>query len=183
MIWHWVPPRHWKKQSKQGRQIPSVRFILYSISQDLNIFHSASVLHLRQLDSSCCCLKYSQSMTWLTKKAFGMHWGNRQGHCVISISQKRVDQPCVALPFSSTNGSVFICVCIQRSGLPLKLSRKVIDFIGFFRKEKKMDGKEKYFEYCISAFKKLWLCIRYLHDRTRGESVDLLKLLFNILWG
>ena len=53
-----------------------------------------------------------------------MHGGNRQGHRVISISQKRVDQPCVPLPFSSTNGSVFICVCIQRSELPFKMIQK-----------------------------------------------------------
>ncbi len=84
--------------------------------------------------------KISRSMTWLTKKALGMRWGNQQGHRVISISQKRVDQRRVALPFSSTSGSVFICVCIQRSGLPLKWSRKVIDFIGFSLKETK-DGR------------------------------------------
>lgn len=122
----------------------------------------------------------SRSMTWLTKKVFGMHWGNRQGHQVISISWKRVDQPDVALPFSSTDGSVFICVCIQRSGLPLKWSRKVIDFIGSSLKERKMGGEGKYFEYCISAFKKPWLCIScYLHDGPQGEAVDLLKVRFN----
>lgn len=98
-------------------------------------------------------------MTWLTKKAFGMHWGNHQGHRVISISQKCVDQPCMALPFSSTSGSVFICVCIQRSELPLKWSRKVIDFIGFSLKKRKRGSEGEYFEYCVSAFKKPWLCI------------------------
>lgn len=122
-------------------------------------------------------------MTGLTKKAFGMHWGNRQGQRVISISQKRVDQPCVALPFSSTNGSVFICVCIQRSGLPLKWSRKVIDFIGVSLEERKMGGEGEYFEYCVSAFKKPWLCISYLHDGPQGAGGDLLKIPFNTLRG
>lgn len=98
-------------------------------------------------------------MTWLTNKAFGMHWGNHQGHRVISISQKCVDQPCVALPFSSTSESIFICVCIQRSELPLKWSRKVLDFIGFSLKKRKMVSEGEYFEYCVSAFKKPWLCI------------------------
>lgn len=69
-------------------------------------------------------------MAWLTKKAFGMRRANHRGRPVFSISQKCVDQPCVTLPFSSSGGSVFICVCIQRSGMPLKWSWKVIDFTG-----------------------------------------------------
>lgn len=67
-------------------------------------------------------------------------------------------------PFHPRNRSVFICVCIQRSGLPLKLSRKVKHFILSSLKETKMGSKGKYFEYCVSAFKNPWLCISYLHD-------------------
>lgn len=118
-------------------------------------------------------LEIWQSMRWLTKNALSMHWENWQGHLLVSILKKMCRSACVALPFSSTDGSVFICVCMQRSGLPLKRSRKVILFIGF--SEGKKDGWWG---------EMLWILHLTMHkllpcDGPQGEAVDILKALLN----
>ena len=127
MSWHWVPPERWKNPKWNKAKTPafpewdSYHTLCHRILISFAVYHFCT--WGREMAAH---FQVSRSMAWLTKKAFGMRCGNQAGHHVFSILPKRVDQARVALPFPSSNGSVFICVCIQRSGLPLKWCRKVI---------------------------------------------------------